>query len=112
MRHVAAAAALASLLAGCTQTASPQSPVPQGSAAPGVTPSNFQLPEGAGCGGDLARFQAVLKNDVEVGHLGQAVYGRAVADLRQAETACQSGRDVQARSILAITRRNYGYPPG
>ena len=103
-------AATAALLAACNQTASGPGAPPPASAPPGVTPSTFHMPTGEGCAGDIERFQAVLKNDVDVGHLSQSVYGRATADVRQAATACAAGRDVQARTILAITKKNYGYP--
>lgn len=97
-------------LGACNQTASaPPAPL-TATAAPGVTPSSFQMPNGDGCSGAIAQFQAVLKNDVDVGHLSPSVYNRASSDVRQAETACAAGRDVQARSILAITKKNYGYP--
>lgn len=98
------------VLSACNQTASAPPAPAAATAAPGVTPSSFQMPSGDGCSGAIAQFQAVLKNDVDVGHLTSSVYGRASADLRQAETVCAAGRDVQARTILAITRKNYGYP--
>lgn len=107
---LAAAALLSAALAGCNQTAGAPPAPPPGTAAPGVTPSTFRLPEGGGCQGDVARFQAILKNDSEIGHLSASVYARASADVRQAETACASGREVQARTIVAQTKRNYGYP--
>ncbi len=110
VRLASVSAALALALAACNQTASAPPAPPAASAAPGVTPAGFQMPDGAGCAGDVARFQAVLKNDVEIGHLTRAVYGRASSDVRQAEVACAAGREVQARTILTIAKRNYGYP--
>ena len=103
------AALACAALVGCNQT-SGAPPPPPGTVAPGVTPSSFRLPEGGGCQGDVARFQAILKNDADIGHLSASVYARASADVRQAETACAAGRDVQARTIVAQTKRNYGYP--
>ena len=96
-------------LAACTQTTTPP-PAPPPGAAAGVTPSAFRLPEGAGCSGEIARFRAVLANDVETGHLTRTVYGRAGADLDRAASACTAGRDGEARATLAATRSRYGYP--
>ncbi|NNM71772.1 hypothetical protein [Enterovirga aerilata] len=103
------AAALACLaLAACNQTAAtPPSPPP--GAAPGVTPSTFRMPEGAGCAAEIAQFKAVLKNDADTGNVGQSVYSRATADLGRAESACAAGRDGEARSLVASTKTRYGY---
>ncbi len=100
---------MALVLGGCTQTASAPPTPPAGSAPPGVTPSSFKLPDGTGCAAEIDRFRAVLDNDVSVGHLTRAVYQRAASDLKQAEAPCAAGREVQARSIVSTTKRNYGY---
>lgn len=97
-------------LGGCTQTARTPAAPPPGSAPPGVTPSTFHMPEGTGCAGEVARFKAVLDNDVAVGHLTRSVHGRASADADRAGAACSAGRDGEARSQLAATRARYGYP--
>ena len=101
-----ACAALA--LAACTQTASAP-PAPPPGAVPGVTPSSFRMPEGAGCAGEIGQFKAVLKNDVDTGNVGQSVYNRASADLGRAESACAAGRDGDARALLASTKSRFGY---
>lgn len=84
---------LSSALAGCTQTGQPQA----------------SLPAGPACGPLIEAFQEQLRQDVESGKMKRDVYGRASADTRQAAEACAAGRDVQARSILIATKRNYGY---
>ena len=66
-------------------------------------------PPGPACGPLIAEFQELLQRDVESGNLKRDVYGRAAADTRQAADACAAGREVQARSILVATKRNYGY---
>lgn len=106
--HLIAAGLLGLALAGCTQTGSP---VPtSGTAAAGVTPSTFVLPEGGGCSGNVARFRAVLKNDLETGHVGKAVHDRANGDLDRAGSACSAGREVEANAIVASTKGRFGYP--
>ena len=100
----------AAVLAGCTQTASAPPPPPPGSTGAGVTPSTFTLPGGSGCAGDVARFRAVLKNDLDTGHVGQGVFDRAGGDLNRADAACAAGRDGEARAIVASTKSRFGYP--
>ena len=103
------AALLALALGACTQTASRPAAPPPG-AVPGVTPNTFAMPGGTGCSAEVARFHAVLKNDVDTGNVGQGVYDRANGDLRRADAACAAGRDGEGRSILAATKSRFGYP--
>lgn len=103
------AALLALALGACTQTASRPAAPPPG-AIPGVTPNTFAMPGGTGCSAEVARFHAVLKNDVDTGNVGQGVYDRANGDLRRADAACAAGRDGEGRSILAATKSRFGYP--
>ncbi len=103
----AAVVSLGLLAGACTQTATPPAPPP--GVIPGVTPSTFRLPDGAGCSGEVARFQAVLKNDVDTGNVNQSVYNRAEPDINRAAAACSAGRDGEARAILAATKSRFGY---
>jgi hypothetical protein len=107
MMRGALAGSLALLAAACTQTGGPAAPPP--GAIPGVTPSTFAMPNGAGCSGEIARFQAVLKNDVDTGNVNQSVYNRAEPELNRASAACAAGHDGEARSILAGTKSRFGY---
>lgn len=79
-------------LAGCTTTEKPAVVV-----------------SGPDCAGLIADFQEQLRQDVDSGKMKRDVYGRASADTGQAAQACSAGRQVQARSILIATKRNYGY---
>ena len=101
------AGSLALLAAACTQTTRPAAAPP--GAIPGVTPSTFAMPSGEGCSGEIARFQAVLKNDVDTGNVNQSVYRRAEPELNRASAACAAGRDGEARSILGATKSRFGY---
>ncbi len=107
------AAALAVLLAGCQSSPGASvasAPVPNSSAVPGVTAPGFRLPEGAGCAGDVARFRAIIDNDLQTGHTTAGVHGRMSAELDQADTACKAGRDGEARAMVRATRSRFGYP--
>lgn len=105
---VATALLIALALAACTQTAATP-PAPPPGAIPGVTPNTFAMPGGTGCGAEIARFRAVLRNDVDTGNVGQGVYDRASADLARGDAACASGRDGEGRAILASTKARFGY---
>jgi hypothetical protein len=104
-RLLAALPLIALSLAACTQTAS----APPPGAVPGVTPTTFRMPDGSGCAGELARFRAVLKNDVQTGNVGEGVFNRASGDLGRGDAACAAGREGEALSILASTKSRYGY---
>lgn len=98
-------------LAGCNTAM--QTPEPVAASAPaGVTPSGFRLPEGAGCAGELARWQAIQDNDLATGHVTKSVYDRIQADIAQASAACQAGRDSEARGLVRASRVRNGYPAG
>lgn len=101
------------LIAACNQSAAPQpSPARQAQPQSGspVTPSDFRLPEGQGCAGDIARFRAVQDNDLATGHVNQSVYDRIRAEIDQAAALCAAGNDAAARAAVAGTKRRFGYP--
>src|SRR4051794_38560238 len=98
-------------LGGCKGSGSAQAPtVAAPTAAAGVPPPSFHMPEGGGCAGEIARFRAVLGNDSQVGHINAGVYKRATDDLDRASSACAAGRDGEALRALASTKSRYGYP--
>lgn len=106
------ATVLAGLLLGACQTASvatPPAPPPE-QAAPGVTPSTFHMPTGGGCSGEIARFQAVLDNDVAIGHVTRPVHDRATADLARARATCSAGNEGAALGQLRAVKTKFGYP--
>lgn len=104
---------LALALSACNQTASAPPPASRASgslAASGVTAPGFRLPEGAGCTGEVARFRAIIRNDLETGHTTKPVHDRMAAELDQAESACAAGRDGDAVRMVRATRTKFGYP--
>jgi hypothetical protein len=113
LSRFAFAAALVVGLGACTQTASAPPPAvapTQPQSASLVTPSNFRLPEGQGCSGEIARFRAVQDNDLETGHVNRTVHSSIKAEIDQAAALCSAGNDSGARGALAATKRKYGYP--
>jgi hypothetical protein len=89
-------------LAACNQTAAP-------AASTSVTPSTFRMPDGAGCTGEVARYRAVMSNDLAMGHVNQSVYNRVDREIGQAEAACSAGRDTEAVRMIHATKSRYGY---
>ncbi len=94
---------LALPLAACNQT------TPSAPASATVTPSGFRMPEGVGCQGEVARYKAVMDNDLAMGHVNQSVYGRVSREIDQAAAACAAGRDAEAQRMIRATKSRYGY---
>ena len=111
MRRLILAIALP-LVAACNSATSPPAPAASATAPNGVTPSSFHLPEGSGCTGAIGRFNAIIDNDLETGHVNAKVHKAMKAELDQAAAACSAGRDAQAEAIVAATRKRHGYPAG
>ncbi len=82
----------------------------QGYATEHFTPQNFHLPEGSGCSGAVARWQAIHSNDYASGNIGLSVYRQIQSEIAAAAAACSAGRDAQARALVASSRRPPGYP--
>lgn len=95
---------LALPLAACNQTAAPPAP---GSTT--VTPSSFRMPGGTGCSGEVARYRAVMNNDLAMGHVNRTVHGRVEREIAQAEAACAAGRDAEAVRMIDATKARFGY---
>ena len=91
-------------LAACNQTASGPAP-----ASASVTPSSFRLPEGSGCQGEIARYRAVMSNDLAMGHVNQSVYNQVNREIGQAEAACAAGRDAEAQRMIRAAKARHGY---
>ena len=104
---VASLCAVAMPLAATAQSAT--DPNPNYATQP-YTPQGFQLPDGGGCAGDIARWQAIQENDYRSGNIGLPVYHRIQNEIAQAEAACRSGRDTQAAALVRASRAKHGYP--
>ncbi len=95
-------------LAGCN---TPEAPPPE-PASLRVTPQSFQMPEGEGCSGSIARYRAVQDNDLAMGHVARSVYNQIKGEIEAANQACGAGHDAQAISLVAASRARHGYPAG
>jgi hypothetical protein len=112
---LAPAALLAALLglAACNSTApAPQAAPTPSSGVPYVTKPGFKLPEGGGCAGETARYQAIMDNDLETGHVNKAVHSEISGEIAGARSACAAGRDAEARGLVTASRKRHGYPVG
>ncbi len=96
-------------LAGCNASA-PVAPVASAPASTNVTPADFKLPEGRGCSGDVARWQAIQQNDLNMGHVSQSVFNEIQREISAAASACQAGRDAEASAMVIASKRRHGYP--
>ena len=90
-------------LAACNQTA-PATPASV-SAAQGA----FRMTDGAGCKGEIARYRAIMDNDLAMGHVNKSVYDKVDREIGQAETACGAGRDAEATRMVEATKARHGY---
>jgi len=97
-------------LAACSETG----PAPQAAApAPAttdVTPDNFQMPSGEGCAGDIARYRAVMDNDLSMGNVNKSVYNQIEKEIAEANAQCAAGHEAQARATIVASRKRHGYP--
>ncbi len=107
-------ASVCTFLAACQQTTPQSTPVMIAPSQPvsGVTPSSFRLPDGAGCVGDVARYRAVMDNDLATGHVSASVHGRVIAEINEADNVCRSGQDAQASRMIRATQVKFGYKAG
>ncbi len=108
MRHLIIATAAAILLAACNSSGPPPAPSPS-SAPAGVTPNTFSMPTGSGCAGEVARFQAVMDNDISTGHTTKGVYDRITAEIATARSTCAAGNEAGAIGQLNGTKAKFGY---
>lgn len=101
----------APLFLGACQSTAEAPPAPkQEPRGVSITPSNFKLPEGTGCSGDVARFRAIMANDLETGHTTKKVYDEIETEMKRAESLCASGNSGGASAHVRSTKSRYGYP--
>jgi hypothetical protein len=101
------------LLAGCNTTSTAPTaaaPKPAAYATQAYTPRDFTLPQGTGCAGDVARWQAIQSNDYASGNIGLPVYNQIKAEIAAASAACAAGHEAEASSMIVASRKRHGYP--
>jgi hypothetical protein len=67
------------------------------------------MPEGTGCEGEVARYRAIMANDLSMGHVNQSVYVRVEKEIDRAQATCAAGRDAEAVRMIDTTKGRYGY---
>lgn len=102
-------AALTLTLAACQTSGPPPAPSPE-QAPTGVTPNTFRMPAGAGCSGEVERFQAVIDNDLATGHTTKGVHDRVSGEISRARSACAAGNEGGAVGQIRTTKTKFGYP--
>lgn len=111
MRSSSVLLAAAGLIVGSTLSCGAQTAADtSGYATQSHTPQNFRLPEGAGCSGEVARWQAIQDNDYRGGNIGLPIYHRIQNEIAQAAAACSAGHDAQATAMIHASRSRHGYP--
>jgi hypothetical protein len=110
MKPAFLAAVAALTLAGCNSVGPTASAPPPKPNTIVVAPSNFQMPAGAGCSGDIARYRAVQDDDLAMGQIAQSVYKQIHAETDAAAQACAAGHDTEARDMVLASRKRHGYP--
>jgi hypothetical protein len=100
----------ASAAAGCNSAPPPQPLAPQGPGSRGVTPEGFKLPEGSGCSGSIARYRAIMDNDLAMGHVNQSVYNQIQNEIGEAERSCSAGQEARALTLVHASKARHGYP--
>jgi hypothetical protein len=99
-------AAVALALAACNSAQQQPGAV----ASRNVTPRDFALTAGAGCASAIARYRAVIDNDLAMGHVGQGVHATIGSELAAADAACAAGRDGEALAVVRASKSRHGYP--
>jgi hypothetical protein len=110
MKPALLAAIAALCLAGCNSAGTAPAAAPPAPGSLAVAPSNFQMPQGGGCAGDIARYRAVQDDDLAMGQIAQSVYDQVHREIAEAAQACSAGRDAQARAMILASRKRHGYP--
>jgi hypothetical protein len=106
-RVLLAAAFCCGVLAGCNSARAPE----PGAAAPApASRADVSLPQGSGCSGAIARYRAIMDNDLSMGHVDKSVYDRIQTEIGEAQSACASGQDAKALSLLHASKARHGYP--
>ncbi|MCA3623475.1 MAG: hypothetical protein IOC52_04770 [Methylobacterium sp.] len=101
---------IALLALGACQSTEPPRPAAQEPRGVSITPAGFRLPEGTGCAADIARFRAIMRNDIETGHTTKSVFDQIEGEMQKADAMCSSGNAGGASAHVRATRTRFGYP--
>lgn len=95
-------------LEACNAAAPP--PVSVATLPPPPDRSVVRLPEGSACAGAVARYRAVIDNDLAMGHVNRSVYDQMQGEIASAATACEQGQDVRSMGMIRASKSRHGYP--
>jgi len=98
------------VLAACNEAGPAPEAAPPEPATTDVTPQDFKMPGGEGCAGDVARYRAIIGNDLSMGHVVKSVYNQIVKEIAEADAQCSAGHEAQARASIIASRKRHGYP--
>jgi hypothetical protein len=110
MKPALMAAFAALMLTGCNSSGPTASAAPPAPNSIVVAPSNFQMPQGGGCAGEVARYRAVQDDDLAMGQIAKSVYNQIHGEIAEAAQACSAGHDEEARAMIMASRKRHGYP--
>jgi len=109
MRHATLALILAAAaLSGCNAPRQTQPVVDP--MVPQRPAGAAELPSGSGCSGAVARYRAVMENDLAMGHVNRGVYDQIQGEINEAASACSSGQDARAVLLVRSSKARHGYP--
>ena len=103
-----ALAGCALLLAGCNTSSTAAGP--SSFASSEFTPHGYALPHGKGCNVRVARYRAVIDNDVHIGQVNKQVSKTIYHEIDNAARVCASGNDAKAQAMIRASEVKYGYP--
>ncbi len=104
------AACAAAGLAGCNAARQPQIVPPGPAGPPPARMSEAPPPDAPGCAGAVARYRSVIDNDLAMGHVNRSVHAQISNEIGEAASACSSGQDGRALSLLRASKSRHGYP--
>ena len=91
-------------LAGCNETNGATMAGPVASA-----PIRVRAGDGAQCGAEIDRFQAIVTSDRDTGNVDPKVFEQIESELSRASAACAAGRGAEAHAIVAGSKARHGY---
>ena len=64
----------------------------------------------APCAERLTVVQGIIDRDLKTGFIGKSVHEKMSSELAQASSACQTGQEATAQSLITASQRRHGYP--
>lgn len=104
------ACSLAISVAACTTQPSQQATGALSGAGAAAPSAIVESAPGAGaCGAQITRLRQVLRQDLDMGQVGDGVYKGMVPHIERAAAKCRAGDQSGALAILASVKKNNGY---